>query len=261
MIAGQAGAEVTLKIGGTGNALGSMKLLAAAFQELNPDIKVVVLPSLGSGGGIMAVLRGSLDIGLSSRPMKDSERSPELQVIEYSRTPLVPVANRDVNSSGVDYADLIKIFRGEIKTWPEGIRIRLVVRPARESDTLALKDISPDMRSAVDAALVRPGMLVTMTDQDNADMIETLSGAFGFATLSQIIAENRTVKILSYNGVLPSVQSLLDRSYPLYKQLFLVIKLGPAAPVRHFLEFVRSDRGRKILEESGNLFVMDSPVR
>jgi hypothetical protein len=41
-------AAETLRIGGTGSALGGMQRLADAFMADNPDVRVVVLPSLGS---------------------------------------------------------------------------------------------------------------------------------------------------------------------------------------------------------------------
>lgn len=56
-----AGEEI--KIGGAGSALGSMKMLGAAFEKKHPGVKVVVLPSLGSIGGIKAVSKGALDNG------------------------------------------------------------------------------------------------------------------------------------------------------------------------------------------------------
>ena len=45
----------TLKIGGTGAALATMKLLGAAAERSHPGTRVEVLPSLGGAGGIMAV--------------------------------------------------------------------------------------------------------------------------------------------------------------------------------------------------------------
>lgn len=251
----QVSAAETLKIGGTGTALGSMKLLAAAFEKAHPDITVTVLPSLGSTGGISAVAKGALDIGVISRTFKDEELSLGLQKIEYARTPLVPVTSAGMSISGLSSGEVEKIFRGEMQEWPDGTRIRLVLRPASESDTLSIKNISPEMNEAVDAALKRQGMLIALTDQDSADMIEKIPGSFGFSTLTQIISEKRRMKVLAYNGVLPGIRSLSDGSYPFFKALHLVVRKGPPALVRKFIDFVRSDEGRKILEESGNVVV------
>ncbi len=69
----------TLKIGGTGAALGTMRILADQFVRKRPDISVVIPDSLGSGGGIKAVLAGALDIALSSRQLKPKEQKRRRQ--------------------------------------------------------------------------------------------------------------------------------------------------------------------------------------
>ena len=47
----------TLKIGGTGDDLGTMQLLGDAFERSHPDASVKVLPSLGSGDGFKTIAR------------------------------------------------------------------------------------------------------------------------------------------------------------------------------------------------------------
>ncbi len=249
--------EEVLKIGGVGSALGSMKLLGAVFEKSHPDVKVEVLPSLGSAGAIKAVAKGAIDLGLSGRPIKDEESKLGLSVNEYARTPFIFVTRKDVNISGVTIKEIIKIYRGETETWPDGKRIRLVLRPSEDSDTLIVKKISPEMSKAVETALSRPGMMMVLTDQENADIMGKTQGAFGFSTLTQVIAEKRPLKILSYNGVTPGVKTLANGSYPLFKPLFIVTKPEPSELVQKFIDFVRSAEGSRILEESGNLVITD----
>ena len=67
---GPANAAETIKIGGTGSALGDMTRLAEAYMRANPDTKVVVLPSLGSAGGIKALRAGAIDIALTTDPLQ-----------------------------------------------------------------------------------------------------------------------------------------------------------------------------------------------
>ena len=166
------------------------------------------------------------------------------------------ITRKDVNISGLNTQDIIKIFRGETATCPDGKRIRLILRPSTETDTLLLKKISPEVSNAVDTALSRDGMLMAITDQECLDLIEKTSGGFGFATLTQTISEKRPLKILPFNGLTPSLKTLSEGSYPLSKPLYFVIKPEFSVLVRKFIDFVRSSEGRKILEESGNLVVI-----
>ena len=48
--------------------------LSEAYMEENTDIKVTYNPT-GSGSGIQAVAEGRCDIGLSSRDLKDEEKT------------------------------------------------------------------------------------------------------------------------------------------------------------------------------------------
>lgn len=57
-----------VKVGGSGFALGIIKILAESFEKKHPDVHIRTVPSLGSAGGIKALLAGRVDIALSSRP-------------------------------------------------------------------------------------------------------------------------------------------------------------------------------------------------
>jgi phosphate transport system substrate-binding protein len=254
-------ATETLQIAGTGTAIGTMKMLASAFEKTNPGIKVQVLPSVGSSGGIKAVAKGVIDIGLISRALKEGETNLGLSVTEYAKTPFILVVRENLPVGGLSSRDIAKIYRGETQTWTNGERIRLIMRPATETDTLLAKNISREMSRAVDAALSREGMLIALTDQDSIEMLEKTPGAIGFSTLTQVIAEKRRLKILSLDGALPVVKSRVNVSYPFFKTLSLVTKPEPSHAVRRFIDFVLTERGLHILEESGNLPLVHSSGR
>jgi len=250
--------DTVLKIGGTGSALGSINLIAAFFEASQPDIKVKIYPSMSSSGGIKAVSEGSIDIGLSGRLLNVEEQKMGLSVFKYALSPFIPVAHTDVVISSLTTDEVINIYRGEKLAWPDGKRIRLILRPSHDSDTQIIRGISPEMGRAVDVAFSREGMLTAVTDQENADIIEKTPGTLGFCTLTQAITELRKLKILSYNGIPPSVNTLSSGRYPLSKPHFIVTRPEPAAAVRRFIEFLTSAEGKKIMEEAGNLIVVDT---
>ena len=250
-----------LKIGGAGSALGSIRLLAESFENSHPGVKVQLLPSLGSPGGIKAALDGHIDIGLTGRPLTEEERKRGATEIEYAKTLFIFVTNKNTRVSGLSTNDLIEIYRGERSTWPDGTRIRLVLRPESDVDTDILKQISPGMNEAVKTALSRRGMIMAITNQESDNLVETIPGSLGVSTLSQIISEKKSSKILSFNGVKPSVRTLADGTYLLVKPFYMVTPSTISALVQRFIDFVRSKTGRQILRQNGHWVPEERPHR
>lgn len=250
-----AGDDGKIRIGGSGGALGAMKTIAAAFKKTNPRADVVVLPSLGTSGGIKAVIAGSLDIGLSSRPLKDTERAQGAVAVEYGRTPFVFVAAPKVVVSNITLRELIDIYAGKTGAWLDGKPLRLVLRPEGDSDTKMLRRMSPAMDAAVTAAHARAGMIFAVTAQESMNAVEKVPGALGVATLDQIISEKRAVKLLSFEGVTPSPGAIAGGKYPYFKPAYMITGPKPSRPAREFIAFVRSRAGQEILARSGYLVV------
>jgi len=241
-----------IMIGGTGGALATMKLLGDAYSKNHPETKIIVLPSLGSGGGIKAVIAGAIQVAVSSRPIKDSETSLGASAFEYARTPFVFVVPLKSKTQAITSADLVDIYSGTRDRWPDGTRIRLVLRPVGDSDSDMVKSISPEVKQAKLRAEKRPGMLFAVTDQEAADNIEKIAGAFGTSTLAQLVSEQRALRPLRFNGVEPSAQTVADGRYPYFKPLFIVTSPKSPASAQLFAEFVRSAAGREILARTGH---------
>ncbi len=243
-----------IKIGGTGAALGSMHLLAEAYARGRPGAgtKITVLPSMGSGGGIKAVLAGAIQIGLSSRPLTAAELDAGAAEREYGRTPFVFATSSANQTLGLSTQQLVDIYAGQIDIWPDGTKMRLVMRPLGDSDSDLIKSLSPAMRIAQGAAEQRKGMRIAITDQDAANSIERIPGALGPSTLALILAEKRQLTALKLNGIAPSAASIADGSYPLQKRLWFVVGPKTPAAAHEFIAFVGSTAGHAILLQTGH---------
>jgi phosphate transport system substrate-binding protein len=260
-LCGSVQAGTTISIGGTGAGLAAMKMLANAYGKTHPGITIKVMSSLGSGGGITALIQGALDLAISARPLKESELRTGAQFAEYARTPFVFAVHRKVPKTDLTTEELLKIYLGKTVAWDDGSRIRLILRPFGDTDTDIVRSISPELDQAVQKAHARRGMTVAVTDQECADAITREPGALGGSTLSEILTENRPVNMLSFNGVKPTLTNLSKGSYPLVKRLYLVNSTRTTEAARQFARFIRSPQGRAILEAAGNLPPSDGRER
>lgn len=245
----------TLNIGGTGAALGSMRLLADVFEKANPGVTVNISKSIGSGGGIGAAIAGAFDIGLSARPLKPKEREAGVTASIYARTPFVLVTSRTEEETRMTTSELFFIYSGVITIWSDGTPIRIVLRPKTDSDWEVLAGLRPDFEISMAAAASRRGLPVVFSDQDAMSMIEKLPGGLGTASLAAVIAEKRALRAITIDGVAPTLDNLANGSYRLEKSLYLVTRTRPKELTRRFLAFLQSEKGARILTESGNLVV------
>lgn len=242
----------TIKIGGTGGAIGTMNLLGEAFSKVHPQAKTILMPGLGSGGGRKALMGGAIDIAVTSSAGKNSEKLDGAAAALYARTPFVFATSKKNPVSGLTTQEIVDIWSLKRTTWPDGSRLRLILRPATDTDTALLKSISPAMAEAVKSALAREGMKSALSDSDSADALETIEGALGTSSLALIISEKRSLKALAVNGVTPSPRTIADGTYPYFKSLYLLTGPKPSQATQEFVSFVRSVRGREILGQLGH---------
>jgi phosphate transport system substrate-binding protein len=242
-----------IRIGGTGGALGTMKLLAESFNKANGgSARITLVPNLGSFGGIRALQGGAIEVALIGRPLRPDEQAAGLVAHEYGRSPFVLVTSRrDVaNLPAAAFADMLS---GRTPTWPDGQTVRLVMRPKTDSDTAHLVSMSQEIAQALAIAHTRPGMIVAITDQEAVDEAERLPGSLATSTLALVVSEGRRVNVVAFNGIKPSVKALADNVYPYAKSFAMITRATMSTETRKFIEFVKSREGRAILEANGHL--------
>lgn len=244
--------DQVIRVGGSGTGTGVMRHLAEAFEKRNPGIRIAIAPSLGSSGGIKALIGGSLDIALSARALKDDEKSSGAVSVFSGRTPFVFMVNRGVAINAVAAKDLEAFYGMKRTTWEDGSPVRLILRPEGDSDTKLIQAISPELSNIMKTTLSRPGMFVAMTDQDSDKAIVRTPGSLGATTLAQFLSDRLEGKMLVYGGVKPSLKAMKSGLYPLVKpQMVLAIpaKLTPAQ--KKFVTFLSSSQAGAIWEKYG----------
>ena len=252
-------AAEALTLGGTGTGLGTMRILGESFHSISPETRLEVLPSIGSSGGIKAVLAGAIDIAVSARPLKEEERKQGALEWAYAKTPLVWATHQNNGQSELSRAELIAMYDGTLRTWKDGRIARIVLRSETETDTELLRKYIPGMDAALAQAYQRRGPPIALTDQDAADMIQTIPGALGPSTLALILSENRPLKALRLDSVAPTVESLGNGNYIMSKNLYLITRSRPKESVQRFIDFILSKEGAEILQRTGHLVLTQKP--
>jgi phosphate transport system substrate-binding protein len=239
----------TLRLGGSGSTTALAKLLVSAYNQKHPQDMITVTPALGTSGGIKALHAKAVGVALMSRPLTDSERG--LQAVEFARTPFVLAVAASNPKNDMDFAELAKIYAAANPTWPDGTRMRLVLRPTEDNDSKIISRFSAEVAASWLAAHDRDGAFISATDEDTIAAIQRLPGALGFTTLGQILADKRPLKALSLQGKTPSVHSIKDGSYPYYKRHFLVTDSQSTPIIERFLAFAATVEAQTLLAAHG----------
>ena len=92
--------------------------LSESFMAQNGGVTVNYNPT-GSGSGITAVQEGTCDIGLSSRALKDEEKSAGLKETVLAYDGIAIIVHPDNPVSDLSVEQIAKLYTGEITNWKD----------------------------------------------------------------------------------------------------------------------------------------------
>jgi phosphate transport system substrate-binding protein len=242
-----------IRVGGTGSASPLMQELGLAYARLHPGSTIqVMMPPPGTGGGVSMLIAGKLDVALAGRKLKPEEQSQVGAVFPYARTPLV-FAGRGQRKSGFTRDQISDLYSGRLSHWDDVVAIRLLMRSPYESDTLQLRALSPAVSEALQLAFARPGMTYAENDIDAIDLLARIPGSFGTTTLGLLRKVAPWLQIYPVDGVMPTLATLADGSYPLSKSIYIVAGRHPSEATRRFIEFLRTPQALEVLRRGDYL--------
>ena len=224
--------------------------LSESFMGQNEGVTVNYNPT-GSGSGITAVQEGTCDIGLSSRALKDEEKSAGLKETVLAYDGIAIIVHPDNPVSDLSVEQLAKLYTGEITNWKDvGGNDAEVVLIGREAAS-GTRDGFESITGTKDKCQYRQELTST------GDVITAVSqnpDAIGYASLASV---KDSVKALNVDGVTPGEATVKDGSYKVQRPFVLVTmegkELSPAAQA--FFDYAVSSDAASIIAKAGAVAV------
>ena len=193
-------------------------------------------------------LRRPLDIGLSSRSLKDEEKSwLGLTETTLALDGIAIIVNPQNKVEDLDIETIGKIYTGEITNWKDvGGDDAEIVLIGREAGS-GTRDGFESITKTEDKC--KYGQELTST----GDVITTVSqnpNAIGYASLAAV---KDNVKALSVGKVKPTEETVKDGSYVVQRPFVLVTKDGKALSdtAQKFFDYVTSADAAQIISDAG----------
>jgi phosphate transport system substrate-binding protein len=220
--------------------------LGEAFEADNDGVKFTYNPT-GSGSGIKAVLEGRCDIGLSSRKLKEEEKSQGLTETILAYDGIALIVNTQNPVADLSFEEIQKIFTGNITNWSE-------VGGDDASIVLIGREAGSGTRDGFETVMEIAGKCQYRQElTSTGDVITTVSSnpnAVGYASIASI---KENVKAVSVDGVVISEASVKNGSYAVQRPFILVTKtdteLSDAA--KAFFNFATSDEAVELISSAG----------
>ncbi|MDF2634725.1 MAG: hypothetical protein K0R78_1599 [Pelosinus sp.] len=230
-------------IAGSGSNIAVTKKLLGAFKE-KQKMNIEIPDSIGSGGAISGVAKGSVDLGLTSRALTEAEKAGGLKEIPYARSGLIVAVGSAVPDHNVSYEDLVGIYQGNKTIWSNGMPIIVFVMYEKDSTNEVLMREIPGFKEVLLDSLRNNRWQVFYNQQAQEQALAKTPNAIAFINMPAAV---EGIKVLHVNGVMPSRENVLNGSYKLYKTLNYVHREPIDPQMSAFIDFTFSQRGKEIL--------------
>ena len=249
--AGSAASSAAAALSGNVAAGGStsMKNVIAAltegFAEVEPGVTVSYDPT-GSGAGITGAADKTLDIGLSSRALKDDEKA-DVDGTTIALDGIAIIVNNASKVEDLTVDQLKQMFTGEITNWSEvggdDGEIVLIGREAGSGTRDGFESIVEVKDSCKYAQeLTATGAVISA--------VEANPLAIGYASLSAV---GDTVKMVTVGGVECSEETVKDGSYEVQRPFVFVTNKSVtlSEQAQAFFDFATSADAADLIRTAG----------
>jgi len=254
----------SFKIIGSNTVTPLTSVWAEEFMKMHPKVNIAV-SGPGSGAGIAALINDTTDICQASRKIKQKEieqaqaNGVEPYEIQIATDALSVVVHPSNPVSELTIAQLSVIYSGKITNWKEvgGNDASMVVisRDTNSGTHVFFKEHVVQMKGlpTEDKSLeYGPKVLfLPSTEQGVSEVAKNPKAIFypglGYVTSDiKPLAIKKTADLL---GVLPSVATALDGTYPVARLLLYYTDGAPSGIIKAFIDYCLSAEGQaKVIE-------------
>ena len=231
--------------GGSTSMKNVIAALTEGFAEVEPGITVSYDPT-GSGAGITGATDKTLDIGLSSRALKDEEKN-DVDGTVIALDGIAIIVNKASKVEDLTVDQLKQMFTGEITNWSEvggdDGEIVLIGREAGSGTRDGFESIV-DVKDSCKYAqeLTATGAVISA--------VEANPLAIGYASLSAV---GDTVKMVTVGGVECSEETVKDGSYEVQRPFVFVTNKSVtlSEQAQAFFDFATSTDAADLIRTAG----------
>lgn len=232
----------------TGGSISMKNVIAAlteGFAEVEPGVTVSYDPT-GSGAGITGATDKTLDIGLSSRALKDEEKN-DVDGTVIALDGIAIIVNKASKVEDLTVDKLKQMFTGEITNWADvggdDGEIVLIGREAGSGTRDGFESIV-DVKDSCKYAqeLTATGAVISA--------VEANPLAIGYASLSAV---GDTVKMVTVGGVECSEETVKDGSYEVQRPFVFVTNKSVtlSEQAQAFFDFATSTDAADLIRTAG----------
>ena len=231
--------------GGSTSMKNVIAALTEGFAEVEPGVTVSYDPT-GSGAGITGATDKTLDIGLSSRALKDDEKA-DVDGTTIALDGIAVIVNNASKVEDLTVDQLKQMFTGEITNWSEvggdDGEIVLIGREAGSGTRDGFESIV-DVKDSCKYAqeLTATGAVISA--------VEANPLAIGYASLSAV---GDTVKAVTVGGVECSEETVKDGSYEVQRPFVFVTNKSVtlSEQAQAFFDFATSADAADLIRTAG----------